>query len=215
MTDPGGGHGWRSGPYLPRRRGGVLGLAGVADRATPRDERPVGVLLLPEPLEGFRLRDRAEDLLSAPGVVAVDPARISYGALGRLPDPVLSGLAAGQARRMRFPGIPRAVVVFHPFQYPLARSLISEHPDAELWYAEWEDDGADVPARRRRRMEDLDAMASMRADLRFDAGGAGEAPAHELNRHLWERLERLGVESGRLGSERADVTRAWRGEGAS
>jgi len=216
MTDPGGGHGWRSAPYLPRRRGGVLGLGGLAERATPGEGRAVGVLLLPEPLETFWLRERAEDLLGAPGVVAVDPARVSYGTLGRLPEAVLAGLAAGQARRMRMPGVPRAIVVFHPLQYPLARSLISEYPDAELWYADWEDDGdPELSARKHRRLEELDGMAAMRADLRFDARPDAGAPARERNRELWERLESLGVESGRLGSERADVTRAWRGGSAS
>ena len=31
------------------------------------------------------------------------------------------------------------------------------------------------------------------------------APAHTQNLPLWERMEALGIESGRLGSERADV----------
>jgi hypothetical protein len=215
MTDPGGGHGWRSAPYLPRQRGGVLGLSGRADRALPHDDRPVGVLLLPQPLETFWLRDRAEDLLTAPAVVAVDPARVSYRALARLPEAVAAGLAAGQSRRMRVPGTPRAIVLFHPLQYPLARSLVSDHPDAELWYAEWEDDGdTALSARMHRRLGDLDTMAALRADLRFDARPA-DGPARERNRQLWERLEGLGVESGRLGSERADVIRAWGGAGPS
>jgi hypothetical protein len=32
-------------------------------------------------------------------------------------------------------------------------------------------------------------------------------PAHTQNLPLWERMETLGIESGRLGSERPDVTR--------
>jgi hypothetical protein len=189
----------------------MLGVGRRAERAGA-DGRPIAVLLLPAPLEVFPLRDRAEDLLTAPGVVAVDPARAS-GALGRLPESVLAGLAAGQARRMRLPGVPRVVVLFDPLQYPLARSLVAENPDAELWYAEWAG-GADLPPRRRRRLEELDSMAALRADLRFDATPE-DAPARERNLPLWERLERLGVESGRLGSERADVIRAWRGPGAA
>lgn len=209
MTDPGGGHGWRSGPYLPRRHGGLLGMGRLAERAMPRDERPVAVLLLPERLEAFGLRERAEDLLTAPGVVAVDPARVSYRALSRLPEAVVAGLAAGQARRMRFPGFPRAVVLFEPLQYPLARSLVAENPDAELWYAEWSAP-AGLPARLRRRLEELDQLAALRADLRFAVDPAGAAGARERNRPLWERMERLGVERGRLGCEGADVIRAWR-----
>lgn len=216
MTDPGGGHGWRSAPYLPRRRGGVLGLGGLAERASSvTDERPVAVLLLPEPLEQFALRERAEDLLTAPGVVAVDPARISYRALARVPEALMAGVTAGQVRRMRFPGFPRVVVVFHPLQYPLARALLSAHPDAELWYAEWSpEDDPSLSGRFAGRVSDLDAMAAMRARLRFDARPEGTAPAHERNRELWERLEAAGVETGRLGSERVDVIRAWRGESA-
>ena len=37
------------------------------------------------------------------------------------PASVGDGLAATQARRLRLPGVPRAIVIFHPLQYPLAR----------------------------------------------------------------------------------------------
>ena len=46
---------------------------------------PLCVLLLPRTLEAFILRDQAEDLLRAPGVVAVEPGRVPYGAWARLP----------------------------------------------------------------------------------------------------------------------------------
>ena len=61
-----------------------------------------------------------------------------YGAYLRLPASVGDGLAATQARRLRLPGVPRAIVIFHPLQYPLARGLIALHPDAELWYWRWD-----------------------------------------------------------------------------
>jgi hypothetical protein len=217
VSDPGGGYGWRAGPYMPRRRGGVFGLGRLAERAAPGAEQPLGIMLLPQPLEEFRLRERVEDLLTAPAVFAADPARISYGAQGRLPDTLMTGLAAGQARRMRFPGVPRAILVFHPLQYPLARSLISDNPDAQLWYANWsQDDDAPQRPRVQRRIADFDLMAAMRADWRFDASPAPDGvSARECNRELWERLEDLGVESGRLGSERPGVIRAWRPGGAS
>jgi hypothetical protein len=202
---------------MPRRRAGVLGLARLAERATPDEEQPLGVMLLPQPLETFWLRDRAEDLLTAPAVYAADPARISYRAFGRLPDTVMTGIAAGQARRMRLPGVPRAILLFDPLQYPLARSLISDHLDAELWYAHWSlDDAPELPPRVQRRIADFDTMAELRADWRFDASPQPEGmTARECNRELWQRLEGLGVESGRLGSERADVMGAWRAGGAS
>ncbi len=162
MTEPGGGYGWRAGGLLGSRR-----------IAPPVPDRPLCVLLLPE-----RGAQWAEPLEHAPGVVAVEPPRLSYRAVERLPDSVADGLAAVQARRLGLPGFPRAIVVFDSLQYRLARALIGIHPDAELWYGGAPHDLADA-----------------RADLRF---GAELEP-------LWERMERLGIESGRLGSERADV----------
>jgi hypothetical protein len=197
MTDPGGGYGWRSGRHLPRQRGGIFGWGRIADDESRRfdDERALGVLLLPVALERFALRERAEDLLSAPGIVAVDPPRLSYGAVARVSDAMADALAAVQARRMRLPGFPRVLIVFHPDQYPLARSLRDIHPDAELWYGP-----ADEPADERRQA--LHDRATERATWQFDHPGG---PAHTQNLPLWARLEALGIESGRLGSERADV----------
>jgi hypothetical protein len=159
-----------------------------------REERPLGVMLLPVELERFPLRERAEDLLTAPGVVAVDPPRLTYGRLARLGEAVADSIVTVQARRMRLPGFPRALIVFHPDQYPLARSLRGLYPDAELWYGP-----AGEPASERERS--LHELALERATLHFDHPGG---PAHTQNLPLWERLERLGIESGRLGSERVD-----------
>ena len=78
-----------------------------------------------------------------------------------------------------------------PPQYPLARALLAEHPEAELWYGGAEGAG------------DLHEAAAARAAVRF--GAEPDGPARERNRPLWERMERLGVDSGRLGSERADA----------
>jgi hypothetical protein len=197
MTDPGGGYGWRSGRHLPRRRGGVFGWGRIAEEAELLgQDRPLCVLLLPAPLEAFALRERAEDLLSAPGVAAVDPPRLSYSAAARLGESFADALAVVQARRMRLPGRPRALVVFDPLQYPLARALAGVHPDAELWYGP-----IAVPDGDRERA--LHELAAERAVLRFEPT---DAPAHAANLPLWERMEALGIESGRLGSERADIS---------
>src|SRR5262249_38653607 len=77
------------------------------------------------------------------------------------------GLAASQARRMRLPGIPRAVVIFHPLQYPLARGLLVAHPESELWYWRWDryEVAYDATPRQRERLEDLHLAASARAAL--------------------------------------------------
>jgi len=200
VTDPGGGYGWRTARHLPRRRGGVFGLGQIAERAL-QEHRPLCVLLLPQVLEAFALRERAEDLLTAPGVVAVDPARVSYTAAARLPEVVGDGLAGVQARRLRLPGEPRAVAIFDPLQYPLARALLAPHPDGELWYGRVAAEPERTP-RLLERLEDLHRLATERAALRF---GTEPEPAHTQNLPLWERMERLGVESGRLGSERPDV----------
>ena len=197
MTDPGGGFGWRSARHLPRRRGGVLGWGGVAEHAELLgQDRPLCVLLLPAPLETFELRERAEELLTAPGVAAVDPPRLSYGGAARLGESFADGLAAVQARRMRLPGHPRALVVFDALQYPLARAIAGIHPDAELWYGPVRGPGS-------ARETELHELARERAAMRFEAV---REPAYEANLPLWERMEALGIESGRLGSERSDLS---------
>ena len=136
MTDPGGGYGWRSGAHLPRRRGGVFGWGRTAEEIQELfgEERALCLLLLPAPLEEFELRERAEDLLTAPGVAAVDPPRLSYLGAARLGEAFADAVTTVQARRMRLPGTPRALVVFDPLQYPLARALVNVYPDAEIWY---------------------------------------------------------------------------------
>ena len=65
------------------------------------------VLLLPGALEGLPDREPLEALLRAPGAVAVEPARVSYGALAACPPASARSVARRQARRMRLPGIPR------------------------------------------------------------------------------------------------------------
>jgi hypothetical protein len=159
-------------------------------RRGPVPDRALCVLLLPAKLEASQDRERVEDLMAAPGTVAVEPAAIGYGTTSRLPGLMRERIAAGQARRMALPGHPRAIVVFDPAQYPLARALLAEHPEAELWY------GGTAEG-------ELHEAAGARAALRF--GAEPEAPARERNRPLYEGMERLGVESGRLGSERADA----------
>jgi hypothetical protein len=197
MTDPGGGYGWRSARHLPRRRGGVFSFGRIADEAELfGQDRPLCLLLLPAPLETFALRERAEDLLTAPGVAAVDPPRLSYGAAARLGESFADGITVVQARRLRLPGYPRALVVFDPLEYPLARALAGIHPDAELWYGPVREPGSG-------REHELHELAHERAAMRFEAV---RAPAYEANLPLWERMEALGIESGRLGSERSDVS---------
>src|SRR3954453_18986399 len=102
------------------------------------DRQPLALLLLPRTLEEFILRDQAEDLLRAPGVVAIEAPRVRYGVLGRLPDWLGAAGALRQGKRLKPPGCPRGVVIFPPFQYPLARALLDRYQGAELWYGRWD-----------------------------------------------------------------------------
>ena len=52
----------------------------------------------------------------------------------RPPGFLRDGLSLRQARRLRFPGRPRLLVLYHPAQYPLARALGTCHEDLEMWY---------------------------------------------------------------------------------
>ena len=153
--------------------------------------RPLLVILLPARLETSPLRERIEDLLSAPGAVRVEPAALGYGMTGRLPLGVRERIALGQAKRMPLPGEPRVVVAVDVHQYPLAGALLVVFPGAELWY------GGDTPPERLAALHEA-ALARAAQTLGPEPGAA----AHEANRALWERMEALGIESGRLGSER-------------
>jgi|SRR5215218_2043981 len=133
-------------------------------------EPPLLLLLLPARLEAFAHRAPVERLLAAPGAVAVEPPRVPLSvALARV-------VARRQVKRMRLPGVPRAIGVFDALQVPLAAALIQRHPNAEFW-----------------------ALAGEHAEADFTLDLAS---APDL-RPAWERMERLGIESGRLGSERS------------
>jgi len=137
-------------------------------------DQPLLVLLLPRPLEAFILRDQAADLLTAAGAVAVEPPKVPYGALGRLPGLMSTRIAARQARSMRLPGTPRAVAIFHPFQLPLAAALLERHPDAELWYGRWDryEEAYDAGPRAREQLQVLHEIAAERATLTFAVSDA-------------------------------------------
>jgi glycosyltransferase involved in cell wall biosynthesis len=133
---------------------------------------PICVLLLPTPLERFILRDQAQDLLRADGVIAVDPPRMPYGAFARMPLPIGDGVAARQARRLvrtlrRRLGEPRVVVIFHALQYQLGRALTAQAPGCELWYWRWDrfERAYDASERQRARLQELHEQAAERAAM--------------------------------------------------
>jgi hypothetical protein len=175
----------------------------------PKSDDRLMVLLLPERLEAFEHRALAEDLLEADGVVAVDPPRTSYLRLSRIPDAFGVSISSKQARRLRrrLPGVPHGIAIFHPGQYPLARALLTQLPECELWYGRTGRPEAEVPdGAARRRLEELHVLAAERAALTFvttDELGREEALAGRRavlvepggdHAPLWDRLARvLGV----------------------
>ena len=59
--------------------------------------RPVCLLLLPRKLENFILRDQVQELLGVANVRQVEPRRIPYGLVGRLPSAISSVVTTFQA----------------------------------------------------------------------------------------------------------------------
>ena len=91
-------------------------------------EDTLAVLLLPGPLEGLAREGHARDLLSIPRVIALEPSH------RKAPSFLRDVVYQRQARRLRFPGRLRLLVLYHPAQYPLARALCARYADLELWY---------------------------------------------------------------------------------
>jgi hypothetical protein len=151
--------------------------------------RPLALLLLPRPLDGFIMREQAEDLLRANAVVAVDPPRVPYGALLRLPHAVGAGMAGRTAKRLlkvlhRNGDRPQVVVIFHPVQVLLAAAILQREPDCELWYGRWDryEHAYDARRARRARLTELHEAAGQLSSLTFVAS---------------DELKRLEVEAGR------------------
>jgi hypothetical protein len=142
---------------------------------------PLAVLLLPGRLEGLALEAHVRDLLSIPRVVALEPSRV------RPARSLRPEVSLRQARRLRFPGQPRLVLLYHPAQYPLARALCAYHEDLELWYLP-PDRGALETADQAHARELLvfDELARERARqvLMATEGGVDTAPLRARLREL-------------------------------
>lgn len=151
-------------------------------------QRPVCLLLLPRPLEGLLLRDQAEDLLTADGVIAVDPPRVRYGAMLRMPAWLAARVAHRQAKRIAravddHGDRVAAVVIFHPVQVPTAGAL-QQATGCELWYGRWDryEEAYDANEATRERLRALHKVAAENSSLTFVASG---------------ELQRLEQEAGR------------------
>lgn len=88
----------------------------------------LAILLLPARLEDFGLAAHARDLLEIPRVMALERSR------RRTPTALRDAMSARQARRLRFRGEPRLLVLYHPRDYPFGRALLAVHEQSELWY---------------------------------------------------------------------------------
>ncbi len=159
-------------------------------------DEPLGVLLLPLALERFELEDHARALLAIPRVVALEPSR------HRTPRFLREAAPLRQARRLKFPGRPRLIVLYHPAQYWLARALAGRH-GAELWYfrPQWEaltEQGGFT----RQELLELDELAAERATEILPRGPQLAAATDELRAHMVE-LEVISprpfVPGGRIG----------------
>jgi hypothetical protein len=149
---------------------------------------PLAVLLLPVSLEEFELAGHARELLAIPRVVALEPGKF------RAPRFLREAAAERGARRLRLPGEPRLLVLYHPHQYPLARALSARYERAELWYLcpDLGRIGDDDPAEE---LADLDQLARERAT---DSHVVSQAvPQDELRELLRRRLVELEVISHR------------------
>lgn len=151
----------------------------MAAQTGPRPAKEsLAVLVLPRPLEDFTLGAHAQSLLTIPRVVAVEPRRA--GRFWRVGDIA----ATRQARRLRFPGHPRVIVLYHPGQYPLARALDARY-EAQLWYLYRAGDAETA------ELAELDQLACHRAAAAYDVTEPGALS--EAERALRERLRELEI----------------------
>ncbi|HEX5296551.1 MAG TPA: hypothetical protein VFW50_06155 [Streptosporangiaceae bacterium] len=142
----------------------------------------LAVLLLPGKLEGIALEAHARDLLSIPRVIALEPSRV------RPPRHLRDAISLRQARRLRFPGQPRLLLLYHAAQYPLARALCARYQDLELWYLSppgRQDQPAADQAHSREAALDVLARERARQVLTVtEAGAVDDAPLRERLREL-------------------------------
>jgi hypothetical protein len=153
-------------------------------------DEPLGLLLLPSELEQFELEAHARGLLQIPRVVALEPGRV------RTPSFIRDAAAMRQAKRLKLPGTPRLLVLYHPVQYPLARALCTRHAQLELWYVRPDPDSLrDQGGYSREDQLELDQLAAERATRTVAPGTAEVLEAQTAS--LGDRLRELGIISHR------------------
>ena len=160
-------------------------------------EEPLGLLLLPQTLEQFELGDHARSLLQIPRVLALEPGRF------RTPRVLREAAPLRQAKRLKLPGRPRLVVLYHPIQYPLARALLGRYPEVELWYFRPRWEGLqEVAGYTRQELLELDELAAERSAQILATGQELSTSTDELRARMLE-LEIISarpfVPGGRVG----------------
>ncbi len=154
----------------------------------PGEEDSIAVLLLRGRLEGFELEAHARSLLEIPRVVALEARR------QRPPRLLATAAPLRQARRLRFPGRVRLLLLYHPAQYPLARALRDRHDGADLWYVAPDRlDGG--PPDELEQWREYDGLARERATATLalaDPAAEGGSPTIS-DATLRERLRELDV----------------------
>jgi hypothetical protein len=151
-------------------------------------EDALALLLLPSRLEDFVLAPHARQLLAIPRVVALEPSHV------RTPRFMRDAAGLRQARRLRFPGLPRLAVLYHPAQYPLARGLLTQYQELELWYLPPERGTLEGPgADETRELLEFDELAREKATETLELGEDNEVQ----DKPLRERLQELEVISAR------------------
>jgi hypothetical protein len=159
-------------------------------RLSDSPDEPLGILLLPCALEQFELAEHARGLLQIPRVVALEPGRV------RTPSFIRDAAAIRQAKRLKLPGIPRLLVLYHPIQYPLARALCARYEQVELWYVRPHPDSLrDQGGYSRENQLELDRLAAERATRPVDLGAAEVLAAQTAS--LRDRMSELGIISHR------------------
>ncbi|MDQ6779244.1 MAG: hypothetical protein M3071_24140 [Actinomycetota bacterium] len=158
---------------------------------------PLAVLLLPQRLEEFPLADHARDLLRVRRVIALEPPRVSWGRLARLPEALALRTGMRQAKRLKLPGAARVAILYDPLQTMLGLGLLARYPDAELWYVRASEESPEAEPKLAQRIADLDALARRRAALELSIDELGPLPPErtwfEANEPLWDRLEKLEI----------------------
>jgi hypothetical protein len=158
---------------------------------------PLAVLLLPQRLEEFALAEHARDLLRAPRVLALEPPRVSWSRLARLPPVLARRTAVRQAKRLKLPGQARVVILYDPLQTMMGLGLLGRYPDADLWYVRDGETRNEAEPELEERITELDELARRRAALVLSIGDLAPLPPARTwfaaNEPLWDRLEELDI----------------------